>query len=332
MIFPRPTFFALVTIWLTVPLLAVAATTNAPTAPSDISKILPMPPIIEQKSPVTLFRNLLAMTPGERRQSLSNRPPEVQKKLLAKLREYESLKPDERAVRLRATEIQWYLQPLMSLPRTNREARLAMIPEDLRKLVEERLNRWDLLPPPVQEELLNNEMTARYFTQLETATEEQKQKLLGQMSPERRAKLEAGLERWRGFSAEQRAKTLENFNGYFELTPQEKQKALSSLSPAEQQQMEKTLEAYASLPPEQRAQCLRSFEKFAGMNLSDRQAFLKNAERWKLMTPSERESWRTLVRFAPMTPPARSAIIFPPRLPAPKPLVRPGFAVATNGN
>ena len=331
MIFPRPKLFALVAC-LVMPWLAVAAT-NAPLAPADLSRILPpAPPLVEPKSPVTLFRNLLAMTPGERRQSLSNRPPEIQKKLLAKVREYESLKPDEREVRLRATELQWYLQPLMNLPSTNRATQLATMPEDMRRLVEERLARWDMLLPPMQEELLNHEMTARYFTQLESATAEQKQKILAQMSAERRMKLEAGLDHWRELSVDQREKTLAGFTAFFELTPGEKQKALASLSAAEQQQMEKTLQSYASLPPAQRAQCLRSFEKFAGMSLEDRQAFLKNAERWKLMSPSERESWRTLVKFAPMLPPAPTPVLLPPRLPAPRPLVRPTAAMATNGN
>ena len=314
--------------WLVPARLSAANLTNA-------AAILPVPPTLPAqffKSPVTIVRELLAMTPVERRQSLSNRPPEIASRILAKVREYESLKPNERELRLRATELQWYLQPLMSLAPTNREARLARIPEEMRKQVEERLGRWDLLPAPMQEELLNNEMTARYFTQLETATEEQKQKILAQMSPERRTKLEAGLDRWRGFSDERREKTLQSFNAFFELTPAEKQKALSSLSEAEQRQMEKTLQTYASLPVEQRAQCLRSFEKFAEMSLAERSAFLKNAERWKLMTPAERESWRTLVRFAPMQPPQPSGVRLPPLPPMPAPVHRPRSSVATHSN
>jgi hypothetical protein len=300
--------------------------------PTNLPAIFPVPPMPTLRSPVDIFRELLAMEPAERRQSLSNRPPEVQKKLLAKVREYGSLKPDERELRLRTTELQWYLQPLMTMPRTNREFRLALIPEEQRKLVEERLARWDLLPPPAQEELLNNEMTSRYFAQLETANEEQKQRILAQISLERRAKLEAGLDHWRSLSPEQREKTLESFNAFFELTPAEKQKALGSLSEAEQRQMEKTLQAYANLPVTQRAQCIRSFEKFAGMSLPERQAFLKNAERWKLMSPSERESWRTLVRFAPMLPPDITGVRLPLTPPVPKPLIRRSPSVATNQN
>ena len=291
-----------------------------------------MPSVPMLKSPVEIFRNLLAMTPAERRESLSNRPPEIQKKLLAKVREYESLRPDERELRLRATELQWYLQPLMSTAPTNRAAWLERIPDDMRRLVEDRLARWDLLPPPMQEELLNDEMTSRYFTQLESATDEQRKKILAEISPERRAKLEAGLDRWRALSPEERDKTLASFNTFFELTPREKQKALNTLSAAERRQMEKTLQAYTTLTPQQRAQCIRSFEKFARMTLPERQEFLKNAERWKLMTPAERDSWRKLVQFAPMLPP-EPPVRLPMLPPMPRPpLHRASATVATNQN
>jgi Protein of unknown function (DUF3106) len=316
-------------LWLTAGFSWLIAGTLFARNPTNAPAVISPGPMPTLESPVDFFRELLAMEPAERRQSLSNRPPEVQKKILAKVREYASLKPDERELRLRTTELQWYMQPLMSMPRTNREFRLALIPDEQRKLVEERLTRWDLLPLPIQEELLNNEMTARYFAPLESATEEQKQKILSQISPERRAKLEAGLERWRGLSAEQREKTLESFNAVFELTPKEKQKVLGSLSAVEQQQMEKTLQSYAKLPVQQRMQCMRSFEKFAGMSLEERQAFLKNAERWKLMSPSERESWRELVKFAPLQPAMPSGNLRPPM---PPPIHRPSSSVATNTN
>jgi hypothetical protein len=264
------------------------------------------------KSPVAVFRELLAMDPAERAQALAIRPPQIQERLAAKLQEYEILPPDFREQRLRETELRWYLLPLMTESRTNRAARLALIPEDQRKLVGERLEQWDLLPPPLQEELLNSEMTADYFSQLQSAvTEKERQQILAQISPERRTELEAGLERWRNFSEDQRRKLLRGFNGFFELTPEEKKKALNTLSEAERQQMEKTLTAYANLTSGQRAQCIRSFEKFAGMSLPQRQLFLKSAERWKEMSPDEREAWRQLVTVAPIMPLTENAATLP---------------------
>lgn len=311
-------------------LFAITLLAGNPT--NDASAILPTLPTL--KSPVDLFRNLLAQSPAERRQALSNRPPEVRSRILAKLREYESLKPDERELRLRATELQWYLQPFMSDPQTDRQARLALIPAEMRKLVQDRLARWDLLPPKLQEQMVNDEMTSRYFTQFETGAQTNRDLILRSMSPERRAKLEAGLDRWRAMTAEEREATLRNFYAYFELTSVEKDRALNTLSEAEQRQMEKTLEAYANLPAQQRMECLRSFQKFTSMTLGERQEFLKNAERWKLMTPAERESWRKLVQYAPLQPPSPSPVRFPfTRPPAPPGAPRrTSPSVATNLN
>ena len=103
------------------------------------------------KSPVDLFRELLAMTPAERENYLTNRPPGIRDRILAKVREYEALDPNERELRLRATELRWYLLPLMHESPTNRAARLAAIPDDLRPLVKNRLQQWDILPPPLQD-------------------------------------------------------------------------------------------------------------------------------------------------------------------------------------
>jgi hypothetical protein len=264
------------------------------------------------KSPVAQFRELLAMELPERRQALKNRPPETARQIMAKLREYESLKPDERELRLQATELRWYLLPLMTGSRTNRASRLADIPEAQRTIVISRLEQWDLLPPDFQQELLNSETTARYFAQMETATEEQRRRILSQMSKERRAKLEAGLDTWRQLDEQRRRDVLAGFQRFFELKPEEKARALGTLTDAEKQQMEKTLQAYSRLTPRQRSECIQSFAKFANMTLAERQAFLKNAERWKLLSAEERDEWRTLVEMAPITPPLPIGFV-PPR-------------------
>ena len=87
------------------------------------------------KSPVDFFRQLLAMTPDERDDFLTNRPPEIRARILAKVAEYEALNPNDRELRLRATELRWYLMPLLRESPTNRAARLAQMPADMRELV-----------------------------------------------------------------------------------------------------------------------------------------------------------------------------------------------------
>src|ERR1019366_3531410 len=126
-----------------------------------------LPPIPHSKSPVDFFRELLALTPAERGNYLTNRPPEVRGRILAKVREYEALDPNERELRLRATELRWYLLPLMRAPLAERDEELAQVPEDLRSLAQARLAQWDLLPPAVQQELLAEDSTLHYFAQVD---------------------------------------------------------------------------------------------------------------------------------------------------------------------
>jgi hypothetical protein len=286
-----------------------------------------LPPLPINKSPISFFRELLAMNAAERKQALTNRSPESRTQILAKVREYQSLKPNERELRLQVTELHWYLLPLMRAPATNRPAQLANIPSRQRSLVEDRLREWDKLPAAVQQELLENQVTLRYLAEIEGRTDEQRREMLKSIPPARRDMLEKGIARWDAMSGDQRRRTLSRFNQFFELTVQEKDKALRTLSGPERRQIEKTLQTFGNLPPEQRAACIRSFAKFASLSLEERHQFLKNAERWQAMSPTERQTWRDLVRNLP--PP------LPPDLPPLPPSRSPPRrtpAIVTNGN
>lgn len=275
-----------------------------------------IPPLPALKSPVDTFRELLNLSPAERTKSLADRTPAARARLLEKLREYQGLKPDEREVRLRATELRWWLLPLMRQPATNRLAGLSLVPSHLRSLVEERLGYWDLLPPDLQREQLDNEDVAQLFTRVQGLSAAQREQTLQGLSPERQQLLKAGLDRWTEMSLPEREQTSQRFNHYFELSAREQQRVLGTLSDTERQQMEQALQTYEKLPREQRIVCLRAFAKFASMDIAERQLFLKNAERWEKMSPAERQSWRTLVSRVPDFPPLPPGMgAMPPPLP-----------------
>jgi len=266
-----------------------------------------IPPLPQTQSPVNLFRQLLAMTPPERENYLTNRPPEIRDRILAKVREYLALAPDERELRLRATELRWYLMPLLRESPPNWDARLAQVPDDLRGLVKSRLAGWSILPPSLQQEFLANEGTLHYFSHVDSTNG---------LPP---GPSDADQARWNALSENDRRRITNEFNQFFELTPVEKQKTLNTLSGAERAQMEKTLQTFGKLPPAQRAQCIRAFAEFAGMSPADRAEFLKNAERWSQLPPQERQAWCDLVAQVPLWPPVPNALIMPPKLPPPRP-------------
>ena len=310
-------------------MLAVAASAQNETNPPAQAGLLsvrqsPLPP---RQSPVDFFRQLLAMTPAERNKSLAIYPPQVHERILAKVQEYLVMDPNERELRLRATDLRWYLLPLLRESPTNRAARLAMVPDDLRDLVNARLAQWDALPPQSRQEFLANEQTLDYFSHVDSTNVPPRQ--AGQDTPTSNDQA-----RWNALSENERRQISAQFSKFFDLTPAEKQKTLNTLSDAERVQMEKTLQAFDKLPPMQRAQCVRAYTEFAGMSPQERAEFLKNAARWSQITPKERQAWRDLVAQVPLWPPLPHTLIKPPPPPPSPPHLppRPASSMATNRN
>jgi len=295
---------------------------NPTNAPAPIKLIsTPANAVLPAHSPVDFFRQLLALSPDDRENFLTNKPPEVRERILAKVAEYEALDPDERELRLRATELRWYLMPLLRESPTNRAERLAQVPADIRELVQNRLEEWIILPSPLQQEFLENERALRYFAHIDTTNNN---------PPEHGWHHGAGdsdQARWNALSENERRQITAQVNQFFELTPDEKQKMLNTLSDAERAQMEKTLQSFEKMPAGQRAECIRAFTKFASMNAQEREEFLKNAEHWSEMSPAERQAWRDLVVNVPQWPPLPFDMIASPRLPS-----EAHPAMATNGN
>jgi hypothetical protein len=261
------------------------------------------PPAPTWRSPVDSFRALLDMPAGERRRFIATRNTNAQERLEQKIREYESLSPEERRLRLKATELRWYLQPLMHAPATNRPAQLALIPENMREMVADRLQQWDRIPAPVQRMFLTNQQAVGYLTRVAAPTNSPPLPPLPS-----------------------REKIIDRVNQLFDLTSDEKESVFATLSDAERQQMEKTLDAFTKLTEAQRRQCLLSFKQFAEMSAPERQEFLNNAKRWSQMTPAQRQAWREVVSIAPIMPPALRKV-----LPPPASNRKPGPSVATNG-
>ena len=276
-----------------------------------------LPSLTLRKSPVDFFRQLLAMTPDERQDFLTNRPPEIRARILAKVREYESLDPNERELRLRATELRWYLLPLLHDSPAKRDARLAQVPDDIRDLVQNRLDEWTILPPSLKEEFLENERILHYFAHVDMSNNPA-ENFSGEPS-------EADRAHWNELSEPERRQITAGFNQFFDLTPAEKQNTLNTLSEAERRQMEKTLQAFDQMPASQRTECVSAFAKFASMTAPEKTEFLKNAERWSAMSPAERQAWRDLVVNVPQWPPLPIGFVTP--IPG-----EPGPGMATNRN
>jgi hypothetical protein len=283
------------------PALALWLAGTAMTAPADDTASDPLLPPVPQ-SPVAQFRLWLDLSESDRSQALSDKPEPMRTILMAKLAEYDVMDPTRRDLRLRATELQYYLRPLLRLSATERAASLKHVPSEFRPLIDDRLSQWDAIDAETREELTQNAWAIRYFVRLEASTEAEQAALRGELPPERRAQFETELARWKSLPANQRHEITRAFHRFFELPTEEQQRALENLPESERRQIEATLRAFGQLAPAQRQVCLDSFRKFAGFTPNERADFLRNVDRWKEMSPEDRATWRRLVTQLPPLP------------------------------
>jgi hypothetical protein len=294
---------------------ALAAAATPPTPP-----LPPLRPEPSPKSRLDFFRQLLSMGPSERERVLSAKSERQKEYIKTKLKEYESLPRAERELRLRLVQVYSYLSPLMRMAPTNRMPHLALVPDEDRTIIAERLWRWDQLTPASQKEILEQENTMQLFLWFGAGPPPRPQGVIPTFTPEQRNRHEEDLERWNRQSVSRRQEMLGTFKAFLDQPSEEKEKTLKVLSEADRHQMEGTLQAFEHLPRGQRQVCIDSFRKFASLSAPERDQFLKNAILWEAMTPVERETWRKLVTQLPPFPPGLGEPPLPP-LPSGVPLL-----------
>jgi Protein of unknown function (DUF3106) len=300
----------------------------APPSAHPASAAAYLPPLPHLSSPVAQFRELLALSPAARESRLTNRPPEIRRRILAKLQEYDAMNPDDRELRLRNTQLRWYLVFFMGIPPANRATQLAEVPETDRQFVKDHLDQWDRLPEEEQKEILKYEKVIEKFVdnRITNAIDATNVVATIPVSTNPSGGLK-NLDAFLKLPPEERQQMYDGFQRFFELSDAERQQTIGALPVAEQAQMDAALRKFAQLPKARRAQCLKSFSQFSNMSEGEREEFLKSAARWRELPIEERQAWRDLVYRLPKGPPLPPGIAIPPPLPPMPPTRRAPLTV-----
>lgn len=259
-----------------------------------------------ERNPVAVFRNLLLMQTDARTRELAAKPARLREVLTTRLREYDTLTPAEREARLRATELRFYLNPLLTTIPATRAPQLATVPESLRLLVEERLAAWDKLPAEIQREVLTNERLLQAMTRPAVAN------AFPPLPPGLEPKVPDNVGQWQNLDARQREQLLDNFTHYFRLDDRAKTRVMAALPEPKRAEATRTLGEFEQLTAEERATCLNALKKLGQMTQEQQAQFYANAEQWKKMSESERAAWRKVVIEFPPLPPGAGLPPLPP--------------------
>jgi hypothetical protein len=260
---------------------------------------IPMPPKPVLTSPVELFRRLIATNAAGREAFLAGRSPEARRVIEAKLREYESLEQGEREAKLRSLQLRWYTQRFLRMKPEERATQMAQISPQDQAVIGERINRFKILPPQIQKEVMTNQMAMNFIFQ---------------------------DSRQQDGADARHAQRMERLVEFIESSPSEREKFLAKLTPTEHEQMQKTLSTFTSLSKEERVEAMAGFKKFAALSENERAAFLSTAERWRQMSDKDRAFWRSIVSALER---ARSSPSFP-QPPVTKSAADSGQSLSTN--
>ncbi len=299
---------------LTILLFSIAA--HGPAALPD----LPPSPLTHPsayKSPLEFFRKLLAMPTDERKTALAARSESSRPLLERKLAEYDAMDPGLRELRLQATELRFYLRPLLSLPANQRAISVAHMPAEYADLIKVRLAKWDALAPDTRREILENEWmmhaVLRYgpkFTAVSVAR--------NLPHPEAR-KAARQLQAWESLSADKRRQMIDRFNSFFSLNGGEQEQVLARLPEYQRAKVFATLDEIQQLPATARRACLASLQRFVSMSPAERIDFFSNVNQWRQLSPLERKSWRTVVQQFSGVPETDATPPLPPGFGEPPP-------------
>jgi hypothetical protein len=225
--------------------------------------------------------------------------------------------PEARDARLHATELHEYLKYYLQNPPLDRPRQMALVPEEYRKEVWDRLNQFDILPPPLQKEALAQSSTADYFMGPVTPPVHPPPPmppLPGPADPIKALSEVPEAERSQVFA------TVEHF---FDLDDDEQQAVIRAIPLEQRGHVAKTLYQLKFLPKEERAKSLDAIQTLAAMTDEQRRVFFSSVERWKTLTDSEKATW---LRVVSHLPPAPSLPIMPPN----RKLTSASVSVATN--
>ena len=281
---------------------------NDPPKLPDQSKQTILNHIFDKPSPVEKFRHLLNVNPSELESELDTFPKETRSRINAKISEYRELSVEQRHQKLMATELRWYLPPLLNIDQETRDLHLKKLDPGLANVILQRLKTWDSLPDELKSSSLKSGLIIGHLSKAplqnpplpNTARTEVVTSVTAHSAPKLPSTSEDGKSVDKAIPVSQ--ERLQRLQAYFEMSQEAKNATLKDASVMNDPIFISRLNWLENMPEVLRERVLSHLIRFQDLSNKEKKAFGQSIKTWNRLPKSEKQALRNLVKRTPPFP------------------------------
>lgn len=234
--------------------------------------------LVTKKSPVAQFRDLLSYSEDQQRAFVIKQAPEIQSILSSKLDEYRNLPSAQREFKLVATELHFYLDPVLKSHENIDRTLFSQAPSHVQHYLNMAVEFWNGLSIPHRDLLLSKKAAVSYLISLSYKSGESQS-------------YDPSKSEWDGLYS-------------FLLMPSDQQKAfLDSVDVNPSGTINKILTAFENLDEEERKRCAHAFVCYLSFPPQLKKQLNDGLHSWAEKPPIERSLWREIAEKYPKITP-----------------------------
>jgi hypothetical protein len=256
-----------------------------------------------QPSPVEKFRLLLEASSSELKAELDAYPEETRSKISVKIAEYRKLSVENRRQKLTATELRWYLPPLLNVDQDTRDFHLKKLEPGLAEVIHQRLMTWDSLPEDLKSSSSKSSLIIGHLSKAPSLNPPlPTPSASGTVASAPKLPKVPGTSVSVNAAAPVSQERLQRLKAYFEMNQEAKNATLKDASLMSDSIFMSRLNWLETMPDQLRERVLSHLIRFQELSAEEKKDFGRSIKTWNRLPQPEKEALRNLVKKTPPFP------------------------------
>jgi hypothetical protein len=256
-----------------------------------------------QPSPVEKFRLLLEASSSELNSELDAYPEETRSRISVKIEEYRKLSVEKRRQKLTATELRWYLPPLLNADQVTRDFHLRKLEPGLAEVIHQRLMTWDSLPEDLKSSSSKSNLIIGHLSKAPSINPPlPTPSAPGTVTTAPSLPTDPGNSVSEDLADPVSQERLQRLKAYFEMNQEAKNATLKDASLMSDSIFMSRLKWLETMPEQLRERVLSHLIRFQELSVEEKKAFGKSIKTWNRLPQPEKQALRNLVKKTPPFP------------------------------